>query len=41
MTCLGSPGIEVESIEPDTYEVVPFRPEKRRSFALYRGDQAA
>lgn len=33
----GSPGMEVEGREPDTYEVVLFGPEGRGTFARYRG----
>ena len=36
----GSPGMEVEGMEPDTYEVVLFGPEGRSSFARYRGSSA-
>ncbi|MBP2496076.1 hypothetical protein J3A76_005048 [Methylobacterium sp. PvP109] len=34
---VGSPGMEVEGMEPDIYEVVLFGPEGRSSFARYRG----
>ena len=34
---VGSPGMEVEGANPDTYEVVLFGPSARRSFARYRG----
>lgn len=33
----GSPGMEVEGMEPDTYEVVLFGPAGRSTFARYRG----
>jgi len=36
----GSPGMEVEGMEPDTYEVVLFGPDGRTTFARYRGGQA-
>ncbi|MBA1158905.1 DUF411 domain-containing protein [Microvirga mediterraneensis] len=38
---VGSPGMEVEGMEPDTYEVVLFGPSGQRTFARYRGAQAA
>lgn len=38
---VGSPGMEVEGMEPDTYEVVLFGPEGRSPFARYRGDVPA
>jgi hypothetical protein len=34
---VGSPGMEVPSSEPDTYDVVLFGPTGQRSFARYRG----
>ncbi|MGH1569799.1 DUF411 domain-containing protein [Methylobacterium sp. P31] len=34
---VGSPGMEVEGMEPDTYELVLFGPEGRSTFARYRG----
>ena len=34
---VGSPGMEVEGMEPDTYEVTLFGPEGRNTFARYRG----
>ncbi|GJD94492.1 DUF411 domain-containing protein [Methylobacterium iners] len=37
---VGSPGMEVEGMEPDTYDVVLFGAESRRAFARYRGGQA-
>ena len=37
---VGSPDMEVEGMEPDTYEVVLFGPDARRGLARYRGDQA-
>lgn len=33
----GSPGMEVEGMEPDTYEVVLFGSDGRSTFARYRG----
>ncbi|MEE7478775.1 MULTISPECIES: DUF411 domain-containing protein [Methylobacterium] len=33
----GSPGMEVEGMEPDTYEVTLFGPGGRSAFARYRG----
>jgi hypothetical protein len=33
----GSPGMEVEGMEPDTYAVILFGPEGRSPFARYRG----
>jgi hypothetical protein len=36
----GSPGMEVEGMVPDTYEVVLFGPDGRTTFARYRGGQA-
>ena len=38
---VGSPGMEVEGMEPDTYEVVLFGPSGQRPFARYRGVQEA
>ncbi|NNM73886.1 DUF411 domain-containing protein [Enterovirga aerilata] len=38
---VGSPGMEVEGTEPDTYDVVLFGPQGRRVFARYRGGQEA
>ncbi|MBP2501014.1 hypothetical protein ABID82_003350 [Methylobacterium sp. PvP062] len=37
----GSPGMEVEGREPDTYAVVLFGPEGRGAFARYRGGEPA
>ncbi len=34
---IGSPGMEVEGAEPDTYEVILFGPSGRSVFARYRG----
>jgi hypothetical protein len=34
---VGSPGMEVEGTEPDTYEVVLFGANGQRTFARYRG----
>ena len=34
---IGSPGMEVEGTEPDTYDVVQFGPKGRSTFARYRG----
>lgn len=34
---VGSPGMEVEGMEPDTYDVVLFGPAGRETFASYRG----
>ncbi len=34
---VGSPGMEVEGTEPDTYEVVQFGPKGRSTFARFRG----
>ena len=34
---VGSPGMEVEGMDPDTYDVVLFGPGERRTFASYRG----
>ena len=36
---VGSPGMEVEGTEPDTYEVVLFGRSDRRTFARYRGSK--
>jgi|GEM_PF-1742829 Protein of unknown function, DUF/Integrase core domain len=38
---VGSPGMEVAGMEPDTYDVVLFGPEGRRTFASYRGGEVA
>ena len=38
---VGSPGMEVEGMEPDTYEVMLFGPSGQRTFARYRGAQEA
>ncbi len=38
---VGSPGMEVEGVEPDTYEVVLFGPSGQTTFARYRGPSAA
>lgn len=38
---VGSPGMEVEGVEDDTYEVVLFGPAGQRSFARYRGSRPA
>ncbi|GJD93190.1 hypothetical protein OCOJLMKI_0380 [Methylobacterium iners] len=35
----GSPGMEVEGMEPATYEVVLFGPDSRSTFARYRGSE--
>ncbi|MER2265318.1 DUF411 domain-containing protein [Methylobacterium oxalidis] len=37
---VGSPGMEVEGEESDTYEVVLFGPAGRSTFARYRGSKA-
>lgn len=37
----GSPGMEVEGMEPDTYDVVLFGPTRRGTFARYRGGVVA
>ncbi|WP_331298471.1 DUF411 domain-containing protein [Methylobacterium oryzae] len=37
---VGSPGMAIEGMEPDTYEVMLFGPQDRKSFARYRGNQA-
>ena len=34
---VGSPGMEVEGMEPETYEVVLFGPSGQRTFARFRG----
>lgn len=36
----GSPGMEVEGMDPETYEVILFGPSGQRTFARYRGSQA-
>jgi hypothetical protein len=36
---VGSPGMEVEGMEPDTYDVILFGPSGQRTFARYRGAQ--
>lgn len=36
---IGSPGMEIPDIDPDTYEVVLFGPDLQRRFALYRGHE--
>lgn len=36
---VGSPGMEVEGAEPETYEVILFGPGQQRSFARFRGAQ--
>ena len=36
---VGSPGMEVEGMDPETYEVVLFGPKGQRTFARYRGTQ--
>lgn len=38
---VGSPGMEVDGMEPDTYEVTLFGPEGRSVFARYRGAEVA
>ncbi|CAA2159015.1 hypothetical protein MBRA_04253 [Methylobacterium brachiatum] len=38
---LGSPGMEVGGMEPDTYEVVLFGKDGRSPFARYRGGEPA
>ena len=35
----GSPGMEVDGMEPATYDVVLFGPEGRNTFARYRGEK--
>jgi hypothetical protein len=37
---VGSPGMEVKGVDPDTYEVVLFGPSGQTTFARYRGPQA-
>lgn len=37
---VGSPGMEVAGMPPETYEVILFGPEPQRVFARYRGTQA-
>jgi hypothetical protein len=34
---VGSPGMEVEGSEPETYDVIAFDPAGERLFAHYRG----
>lgn len=36
----GSPGMEVEGMEPETYDIVLFGPGGRSTFARYRGGEA-
>jgi hypothetical protein len=36
---VGSPGMEVEGMEPDAYEVVLFGPAGRRAYARFKGGQ--
>ncbi|MBB3021732.1 hypothetical protein FHR70_004838 [Microvirga lupini] len=38
---VGSPGMEVEGMEPDTYEVVLFGPSGQRTYARYIGGREA
>lgn len=38
---VGSPGMEVEGVEPDTYEVILFGPSGQRPFARYMGGRPA
>lgn len=38
---VGSPGMEVEGMEPDTYEVVLFGPSGQRTYARFRGGREA
>jgi hypothetical protein len=38
---VGSPGMEVEGVEPDTYEVVLFGPSGERTYARYTGGREA
>jgi hypothetical protein len=38
---VGSPGMEVEGMEPDTYEVILFGPSGQRPFARYTGGRQA
>jgi hypothetical protein len=37
---VGSPGMEVEGVTPDTYEVVLFGPAGRSNYARYHGGRA-
>jgi hypothetical protein len=37
---VGSPGMEVEGVAPDTYDVVLFGPSGQNTFARYRGARA-
>ena len=37
---VGSPGMEVEGMEPQTYEVILFAPDSQSVFARYRGAEA-
>lgn len=37
----GYPGMEVEGMEPDTYDVVLFGPAGRSVFARYRGGRVS
>ncbi|WP_230533349.1 DUF411 domain-containing protein [Microvirga roseola] len=37
---VGSPGMDVAGVEPDTYEVMLFGPEGQRTFARYTGSRA-
>jgi hypothetical protein len=37
---IGSPGMEVDGAEPETYEVILFGSGGQRIFARYRGVQA-
>ena len=37
---VGSPGMKVKGIDPDTYQVVLFGPSGQTTFARYRGPQA-
>lgn len=36
---VGSPGMEMEGTEPETYDVVLFGPDGQRTFGRYRGEQ--
>ena len=38
---VGSPGMEVEGMEPDTYEVILFGPSGQRTYARYTGAREA
>jgi hypothetical protein len=38
---VGSPGMEVEGVEPDTYEVVLFGPSGQRTYARHTGGREA